>query len=173
MKKILTLVFLLWAIALAAQENNIWQPLEYFAGDWAGHETGKAGIGKGERTYQFIMNGTYLHGKNISRFEPQEKNPEGEVHEDWTFFSYDKMNKKFILRQINIEGFINTFELDSISNEGKTFVFTSTQSENAPPGLRARLTYMIENDNEFIETFELAFPDKEFSEWLRNYWMRK
>jgi len=43
-----------------------------------------------KRTYEFVMNGRFLHERNISPYPPQEKNPKGEVHEHWTMFSYDR-----------------------------------------------------------------------------------
>jgi hypothetical protein len=153
--------------------SNLWEPFIFFLGSWSGHETGKAGIGKGSRTYQFIMDSTYIFAKNISRFEPQEKNPKGETHEDWAFISYDNNRKKFVLREFNIEGFVNHYVLDSLSDDHKTFIFVSESSENAPSGLKARLTYKIENDDAFVEIFELAFAGKDFSEWLKNFWRRE
>ncbi len=169
---ILTLIpFLLFA-----QENeevSIWEPLEFFIGAWAGDETGKAGIGKGERTYQFIMGNKYIYQKNISRFEPQEKNPEGETHEDWGFISYDNNRNQFVLREFHIEGFVNQYILDSLSSDNRTFIFNSESSENSPEGLRARLTFKIKNKDEFTELFELAMPGKDFSIYSRNFWRRK
>jgi len=174
--KYLFIIILFLPVILLSQEGSvvsIWEPLEYFVGTWDGHETGRAGIGKGDRSYQFIMGGHYLFMKNISRFEPQEKNPKGETHEDWTIFSFDEARQKFIIRQFNIEGVVNRFVLDSLVNLNKTFVFTSESSENAPPGLRARLSYYIQSQDEFRETFELAMPGKEFSIYLENFWKRR
>ncbi|UCF06016.1 MAG: hypothetical protein JSV33_03010 [bacterium] len=154
-------------------EKSVWQPFDYFVGTWVGHETGRPGIGKGERTYEYIMDGRYLYFRNISKFEPQEKNPEGEVHEDWTFYSYDSNRDIIVMRQFNIEGFVNRFTLDSLSTDNKVFVFVSESSENAPPGLRARMTYTIRDDDEFEEVFELAFPGGTYSVYLKNFWKRK
>lgn len=174
MKKLLIAILLL-PVILFAQGNSlvsVWEPFEYFVGKWDGHETGRAGVGKGDRSYQFIMGSHYLFMKNISRFEPQEKNPDGEIHEDWTIFSFDETRQKFIVRQFNIEGFVNQFVLDSLVNRNNTFVFTTESSENAPPGLRARLTYYIRNKDEFRETFEIAMPGKDFVLFLENFWQR-
>ena len=154
------------------EEVNIWQPLEFLIGSWIGDETGKAGIGKGERTYQYIMNKKYIKMENVSRFEPQEKNPNGETHEDLTIFSRNENRNLFVIRQFNIEGFVNTFVLDTLKSDNRNFVFVSESSENSPEGLRARLTYKISNKDEFTEFFELAFPEKEFEIWLRNFWRR-
>ena len=174
LKTLLLLIFFV-TIGINAQEQeteNKWEPFEYFIGSWQGHETGVAGIGKGARTYEKIMNGTYLYFRNTSTFEPQEKNPKGEKHEDQTYFSYDEINNNYVIRQFNSEGYINKFVLDSLSADNKYFVFVSESSENAPPDLRARIIYSIQNENEFIETFELAFPKKDFQLFLKNYWKR-
>lgn len=167
------LILIIFCTAIYAQENDKWQPLDYFIGTWIGQSTGKAGTGIGERTYEYIMKGTFLYYKNIMKFEPQEQNPEGETHEDWGIFSTDSDRNKFILRQFNIEDFVNRYVVDSISATGKFMILNSEESENAPPGLRARLIYEIKNDNEFYETFELKFGDKNYSCWMTNIWKKK
>jgi hypothetical protein len=175
MHKSSVLIFLipamLWAQGIKAE--NTWEPFEYFVGKWEGNSSGKAGLGKGERNYTFVMKETYLFCKNIMRFEPQEKNPEGEVHEDQAFFSYDKTRGIFVMRQFNIEGFVNQFTMESLSPDKKKFVFVTESSENAPPGLKARITYKIKNKKEFVETFELGFPGQEYSCYMTNTWRRK
>ena len=168
--------FLAMSGLLFAQDNideDIWQSFRYFEGEWRGEETGKAGTGNGERKIEFIMNEKYLFYKNISRFEPQEKNPNGETHEDWTFFSYDNNRKKYVLREFHSEGFVNQYILDNLSDDNKTYVFSSENVENAPTGLRARVTYKILNENKFKEIFELAPTGNEYAVWLENIWTRK
>ena len=170
-------IFILAALAslLSAQQTNsedVWKPFRYFAGSWDGHETGKVGIGKGERTYRFILGTKYLFSNNRSTFEPQEKNPKGEVHQDWTFFSYDRLAATYVMRQFNSEGFVNRFRLEG-GTADKRLVFVSQASENAPPGLRARLTYEIKDNKRFTETFELAMPGRDFELLLTNHWTRR
>jgi hypothetical protein len=170
-------ILLLIGLPLLLQSGNDtldsqWKALEYFTGTWRGNTTGKAGEGKGEREYRFIMKGTYLMVSNLTHFPPQEKNPEGEVHEDVSYFSRDKGRKKIMLRQFNIEGFINRFVLDSLSADGKTWRFQTEASENAPPGMIARLIYSIQDKNHFTERFELGFPGREFSCFMTNTWER-
>ena len=41
-------------------------------------------------------------------------------------------------------------------------VFISESIENIPNGWRAKETYTLTNENEFVEIFELAVPNKEF-----------
>lgn len=171
----MVLIILMPLIILAHEQEgaDVREPVKYFIGTWTGESTGKAGDGKGERTYEFIMNGTYVHSRTAMTFESQEKNPGGEVHEDWGFFSFDEGRKRLVMRQFNIEGFVNQYVLDSLSADNKTFILLSESSENAPPGLQARYTYELKGDNEFVEIFELGFPGKEFSCWMTNTWHRK
>jgi hypothetical protein len=61
----------------------------------------------------------------------------------------------------------------SISEDGKTLIFTAESIENIPVGWRAKETYKILNENEFTETFELAEPDKEFAVYSENRFRRK
>ncbi|MBM4176113.1 MAG: hypothetical protein FJ213_08065 [Ignavibacteria bacterium] len=157
----------------AQKDLSLWSNFDFFVGEWEGYETGKAGIGKGERTIEFIMQGKYLHWKNKSTFEPQEKNPKGEIHEDWAFISYDKFRKKFVMRQFHVEGFVNQYILDSLSSDKKKLIFFSEAIENVPSGFIAKLTYEIINENEFKEYFELSPPGKELMLYSENHWKRK
>lgn len=159
--------------AQTTESSDIWEPFRYFTGSWVGHETGASGIGKGTRTYEFALNDKYLFHKNKSVFEPQEKNPDGEIHEDWGFVSYDTNREKFILREFHSEGFVIGYILEDGEPNSKKLVFTSESVENVPEGFRARLTITILSDDEFLETFELASTGKEYSELLRNTWKRK
>jgi len=174
MYKILVILLIL-TLFINAQETevNIYEPFDIFIGSWIGDETGKAGIGKGERTYEYLFGRKYILSKNISRFEPQEKNPDGETHHDWAFLSYDENRKNFVLREFHSEGFINQYVLDSLSSDHRTIIFISENIENAPEGMRARMVFKIESKDAFTELFEIAMPGKDFTIFLRNFWRRK
>ena len=159
--------------AQATQQPDVWEPLKYFVGSWEGTAKGQPGNGKVEREYQFVLNGKYLQEKNKSIYPPQEKNPKGEVHEDWGLFSYDRGRKQFILRQFHVEGFVNQYALDRAASNDKTLVFVTESIENIPAGWRARESYRILNNDEFVETFELAGPGKEFEVYSENRFKRK
>ena len=110
--------------------------------------------------------------QNTSRFEPQEKNPEGETHKDITIFSKDVNRNLIVVHQFNNEGNVNTFIQDTLKSNNRNFVFVSESTENSPKGLKVRLTLKIDNKDEFTELFEIALPGKDFEIWLRNYWRR-
>ncbi len=163
--KRLTLLFLITpslTFGQLSKQDSLWLPLTFMIGTWTGTSEGQPGNGKYERSYQFALNKKFIEVKNKSTYPPSKNHPEGEVHEDRGFISYDRGRKTFVLRQFHIEGFVNQFKIESISTDAKTIVFITESIENIPGGYRAKETYKILNQNEFTETFELAEPGKEF-----------
>ena len=143
--------------------DSLWAPMRYFIGSWTGTGEGEMGTGQYDRTYQWALNGNFIQVRNKAAYAPQAKNPQGEIHEDIGYINYNSMEKKFMLRQFHVEGFVNEYKLESVSTDGKTFSFLSFEIENIPAGWRARETYIIVNENEYVETFELAAPGKDFT----------
>ena len=148
-------------------------PLRLFIGKWEGDSQGQPGVGKMEREYAFVLRNRFIQVTNKAVYRPQEKNPKGETHEDLGFFGYDRALKKVILRQFHVEGFVVQYSLESISEDGRSFVFTSTAIENISPGWVARETYRFLSNDEFIETFALAGPGKEFETYSETRLRRK
>jgi hypothetical protein len=174
--KNLTLLTLLVSAAMFAQtdrKSDVWLPFKFFIGSWEGAAKGQSGDGKVEREYQFILNQKYLQAQNKTVYAPSKQNPAGEVHEDWGIFSYDRSRKKIVLRQFHVEGFVNQYVLDSLATDGKYITFITEGIENIAPGWRAKETYKILNDNEFIETFALAAPGKDFEVYSESHLVRK
>jgi hypothetical protein len=161
------------ASAAAPKKADPWQPVRALVGRWDGEASGQPGSGKSEREYRFTLKDRYIQITSKTTYPPQEKNPNGEVHEDVGFFSYDKIAQKLVLRQFHIEGFVNHYVLDSVSEDGRALVFVTAAIENIPPGWRGRETYRIVSDDEFIETFALAEPGKEFATYSETRFRRK
>lgn len=160
------------AAALAAKPDP-WKPLRGLVGKWEGDVQGEPGTGKATREYEFTLNNRFIRIANQSIYPPQEKNKKGEVHDDVGFISYDRSAKKLVMRQFHVEGFVNHYVLDSISEDGRTIVFVTVAIENIPPGFRGRETYRIISDDEFIETFAMAEPGKDFSAYSETHFRRK
>ena len=171
----LTLLLLIASSVMAQtpRRPDAWEPLKFLVGKWEGTGTGQPGVSKVEREYRLVLNDKFLHVQNRSVYDPQPKNPKGEIHEDWGMISFDKGRKQFVLRQFHVEGFVNQYVNTSISADGKTIVFTSEGIENIPAGWRARETYKIVNAEEFIEVFELAEPGKDFELYSEGHFRRK
>lgn len=148
-------------------------PLRRLLGKWQGDISGRPGNGKAEREYSLTLNNRFIRVDNKSTYEPQEKNPKGEVHEDLGYLSYDKAQKKLVLRQFHVEGFVNHYVLESLSEDGRTIVFLTTAIENIPAGFRARETWQMVSDDEFVEIFALAEPGKDFQTYSETRFRRK
>src|SRR6266511_3172360 len=134
---------------------------------------GEPGIGKAERSYAFRLHERFIQITNKSVYPPQEKNPKGEIHEDIGFISYDAKAKKFMLRQFHVEGFVNQLALETLHDQQRTLVFVSTAIENIAPGWRAKETYRLLEKDEFIETFALAPPGKDFTTYSETHFRRR
>jgi hypothetical protein len=171
---ILSILLLLPSLVVAhTAQRDVWEPFKFLVGRWEGTGRGQPGVSKTEREYKFVLNGKFLHVQNRSVYEPQAKNPKGEVHEDWGMLSFDKGRKKFVLRQFHVEGFVNQYVQTSVAPDDKSFAFTTEQIENIPAGWRARETYRIVSPDEFVEVFELEEPGKDFEIYTENRYTRK
>ncbi len=170
----LAIVFLpLLVSGQQTQKPDVWQPFQYFIGSWIGTGKGEPGVSQLEREYKLVLGGKFIGVNHKSVYQPQQKNPKGETHEDWGFLSYDRGRKLYVLRQFHVESFVIQYRSETIPGDGKTLVFTSEGLENVPSGYKARETYKILNDDEFIEMFELAAPGKEFAVYSENHFKRR
>jgi len=149
-----------------------WLPIRIFVGEWEGTAEGRAGSGTVRRSYGFVLQDRFLYEKNISTYPPQEKNKAGEVHEHWSFFSHDRKRALLVLRQFHQEGFVNWYVMNKEATKPDKLVFDSEGFENFSNRWRARETYDILSNNEFVETFELAAPGKSFETYSRNHFKR-
>jgi hypothetical protein len=149
-----------------------WAPVRTLAGDWSGTAEGQGGSGIVTRTYSFVLKDRFLHERNTSTYPPQEANKAGEIHEHWSFFSYDSNRKALVLRQLHQEGFVNQYVLNAAESGPGKLVFDSERFENFENSWRARETYEIRSPDEFVETFELGAPGKALEVYSRNRLIR-
>ena len=153
--------------------TDVWTPLRQLIGKWEGTGNGQPGLSKVQREYRLVLNDKFLQVQNRSVYDPQPKNPKGEIHEDWGMISFDKSRKQFVMRQFHVEGFVNQYVNTSTSADGKTIVFTSESIENIPAGFRARETFKLLGPDEFSEVFEIAAPGKDFEVYSEGHFKRK
>jgi hypothetical protein len=161
------------ALTQEEKKKDKWEAFKFFIGNWEGTGDGVPGKSTVEREYAFTLNKKFINVLNKAVYPPQEKNPKGEIHDDIGMVSYDSNRKKFVFRQFHVEGFINQYINESISDDGKTIVFITESIENIPNGWRARETYNIINENEFTEIFELSEPGKDFKIYSQSTFKRK
>ena len=168
--------FLFGVIAISvtgADHPDPWQPVRFFLGHWVGTAEGEAGAGTVDRNYEFILHDKFIQEHNTSTYPPQEKNKAGEVHQHMSIISYDGQRKTMVLRQFHIEGFVNVYLLNQAASSPQRLVFESERFENFNNSWKAKETYDIISQDEFVETFELAPPDKPFQLYSRNHLKRE
>ena len=172
---VVTTLLLLASVGVAQRPApaDIWELLRYLVGSWEGTGNGQPGNSKIEREYRFVFNEKFIHVQNKSTYDPQPRNPKGEVHQDWGLIGFDKNRKNFVFRQFHSEGFVNQYAMSSSTGDRKIIVFTSESIENIPAGFRARETYKILGPDEFTEVFEIAEPGKEFELYSEAHFRRK
>lgn len=149
-----------------------WAPIRFLVGEWEGTASGEPGTGTVSRSYEFVLGNRFIHERNTSVYPPQEKNKAGEVHQHWSFFSYDRTRKTLIFRQFHQEGFVILYALNSDLSSSSKLVFESEQVENVNSSWKTRETYELVSNDEFTETFEIAKPDKPFEIYSRNQFKR-
>jgi hypothetical protein len=160
------------ALAQPAPTPDPWAAVRVLQGEWQGAAEGEPGTGTARRSYQFALSGRFLHERNVSAYIPKKPGEAGELHEHWSFWSYDKARKLLVLRQFHQEGFVNQYRLSPERSSAQRLVFESEAFENLPAGWRAKETYDLIGPDEFSETFELAAPGREFSVYSRNRFRR-
>ncbi len=157
----------------AAPKADPWAPVRFLVGEWQGTAAGEPGQGTVVRRYDFILKDRFLHERNTSTYPPQERNKTGEVHAHWSFLSVDRKRMTILFRQFHQEGFVVTYALNAALSSPAKLVFESEQLENLPPAMKARETYEVTSKDEFVETFEIAEPDKPFEVYSRNRFKRR
>ena len=167
----IVVIGILAAIGARAQSDP-WTALRFLEGKWDGPTSGEPGKGVSSREFRFDLNGRFLSARNKSVWEPKSPGAKPEIHEDFGMYSYDKALKKVVLRQFHVEGFVNEYTLDSVSGDGKSVEFTTVRIENIAAGWRAKESYRILSPDEFVETFSLAAPAKDFAVYSETHLKR-
>ena len=159
------------SVAAKADPENPWAPVRFLVGDWEGDSEGQPGKGRVKRTYRFVLGDNFLHERNVSTYPPQPKNEKGEVHEHWSFFSFDHARHTLVFRQFHQEGFVNQYVM-AVGSPAGTVVFETEALENIPAGWKARETYRLVPPDEFVETFELAQGSGAYELYSRAHFKR-
>jgi hypothetical protein len=149
-----------------------WQRVRFLLGRWNGTVQGESGNGTVTRSYEFTLGGRFIEERNVSTYPAQAKNRKGEVHEHRSFISHDRKRRTLVLRQFHQEGFVNTYTLNAAESTATVLVFDSESFENLDAGFRARETYEVYSSDEFVETFEVAEPDKPLDLYSRTRFTR-
>lgn len=158
------------SVALGATQGpkpDVWAPFRFLEGAWVGQGDGMSGVSAVTQHFEFVLNENFLHVATKAVFEPQERNPKGEVHEDVGYISYDGSRKSFIFRGFYVEGFVNQY-VGTVSEDGNTLTFETESVENAPAGTRAKVVFVRAGDSELEQSFHVAWPGKDYACYSTN-----
>jgi hypothetical protein len=169
---VLWTAFGITASAAEPSKPDAFAAVRFLEGEWRGEAQGQAGIGTVNRSYKFVLAGKFIEERNTTTYPAQDKNPRGEVHEHRGFFSYDRKNKRLMVRQFHEESFVNTYAFVADESSPQKLVFQSEGFENFDNTWKARETYEIVSADEFVEVFELAPPGKPFELYSRTHLRR-
>ncbi len=169
---ILLALFATWGAYAELEKKDGFAPIRFLPGRWQGTSAGEPGEGTLVREYEPVLGDRFIREHNVSTYPAQEKNPSGEVHEHFSFFSYDRRRDRIVFRQFHQESFVITYVLDNAASTSSKLVFVSEAFENLDPAFRARETYEFVSNDEFTETFEVAEPGKEFEVYSRAHLRR-
>ncbi len=162
--RILNIAVLLLITSMAGAQYTSLNDLDILIGEWEGVGTGFGNEQSSiHSSFLFAMDSAYIEVQNESKFEPTEKKPEGEIHKDKGFISYDKNRSMIVFRQFHIEGYITQYVLvDSLSSD-KILVFETEAIENFVPGGKARWTIKRTGDNQIETIFDVSFGESGYT----------
>lgn len=136
------------------------RPLEWLLGTWEGTASGEPGTGAQTRTYELVLRGTVIMGTNRTAWSPTSAHPDGELHEDLSFISYDRAARRFVMHVFYVERFVA--EYLGTQTDGDTWVFTADRVQNGPAAMRSRET-LTRSGDELRPRFELAMGGAGFA----------
>lgn len=166
---LMLMILPIFSYSQSQKKDSLWLPFQKLIGTWQGTGEGPNGKGFYERSYRYMLNQNFIEVRNKVVYPANEKSPNGYTHEDVGYISYDKMRKKFVLRQFHSEGFVNQYVVETA--DGNTIRFISESIENIAAGWRAKETYHI-SGNSFTEIFELAAPNGNFQPYTKSSFER-
>lgn len=140
--------------------------MNFLLGKWEDYRTGRARIGQGFKTCTFIRESNYIYSNNKSIIDPQDRNPEGEIHGDWGIISNDSFVNKFTMCDCYSLGYINSNVLEYIPENPAKYEFNSDNLENVPEGWKARIKLEKIDEDTFEETLDPSQTGRDYVTYL-------
>src|SRR5688572_4016811 len=71
--------------------------LRWLIGEWRGVGEGDPGTSGSERYVESFLDGQFIRARGRSVYPKQDKNPEGEIHEELDVWSFDRARSVIVL----------------------------------------------------------------------------
>ena len=152
----------------AQRDTGPLSDLAFLEGSWAGEIDGTIGPSTGERVYRFIIGDRFLlmqHDRN-----PGEPAATGDVYEEWAIFSFDPERGAIVLRELLLEGLVNTYMCEIES--GPTGLTCASDATEGGGRLVLELRYEFVDADHFTELFEIVGADGTMQVQMEGRWRR-
>ena len=137
-------------------------PLDWLVGEWQGYGQFPSRTTYIHKKYYYDVGGMFFIERTLSMFPPEEEtSTEYEIHQDFTSVYRDDSSGGFLAKGFFVEGFVWSSKVDA-GEDGSTIVLETVDIDNAPPGMRGRITYTRESEDSYTATFEIAMPGAEY-----------
>jgi hypothetical protein len=146
---IIVLLCLNSVVAAQTQTKGLWADWEPFLGTWQGAGSGEPGQGKGEFTFEPVLQGAVLTRHSYAEYPASQDKP-AYRHDDLMVIYRDVDNKKTRAEYWDNEGHAIHYDVELSPNK---LVFLSNEAQLGPG---YRLTYLKTGDDELKLTFEIA-----------------
>lgn len=145
----------------SARFADRFESFDWLIGEWQGYGEFSNRTTYIHKRFSYEVAGVYFSERTLDVFPPPEPTTEFEVHQDLAFFQRDNSTGALTATTFFVETFVTTASV-KVLDDGESFVVESTSIQNAPPGMRTRMTYTRTGVDGFELLFELAPPGGEY-----------
>ena len=130
----------------------------WLAGEWQGYGQMGERVTYIHKAFGYDVGGRDLVERTLDMFPPSKPSTEFELHQDFiVYFRTDAGSYR--AKGFFVEGFVWN---STVTVTPERLVIETESVENAPAGMRARLTYTKDGASGFKGTFELAMPGQDY-----------
>ena len=142
--------------------SDRFESFDWLIGEWQGYGEFSDRVTFIHKSYAYEVGGVFLVERTLDMFPPPEPSTDFEVHQDLSVLHRDNQTGEFTATTFFVETYVTTAAV-RVLEDGQSFVVESTSIQNAPPGMRTRMTYRRLGPDRFALHFELALPGQEYS----------
>ena len=139
------------------------EELHWLIGEWQGYGQFTSRTTYIHKEYYYDIAGMFFIERRLDMFPPPEPSTEFEIHQDFTVFYRDTQNGGLKAKGFYVEGFVWSSNL-KVSDDRRTIIIEATEIDNAPEGMRSKITILREGDDDYRAIFELAMPGRDYEE---------
>ncbi len=142
--------------------SDRFEPFDWLVGEWQGYGEFSDRVTFIHKRFAYEVAGVFFVERTLDMFPPPEPSTEFEVHQDFAVLHRNNQTGEFTATTFFVETYVTTAAV-RVLEDGQSFVVESTSIQNAPPGMRTRMTYRKLAPDELGLLFELAPPGQDYA----------